>query len=494
MELFKAQLFALTGVPPERQKIMGVKGGTLKDDADLSALGIKAGQNLMLMGSAEKAPEAPKEATVFAEDMPAVDVAALATDNPGGLSNLGNTCYLNSSLQCMKAIPELTSALQVYTSQGGPRDGTVSIVPQMRSIMTDLQGSNAAREVNPFGFVSAFRAAFPMFAERTENGQGYVQQDAEECWSTLVSNLSQHMQLPTEGGGEAATSNLAAADGGQVLPRQKALKRNLGDMLFGLEFESTYKCLDNDSEPSYVMRDTERKIACHISEKTAHLYTALEVNLDELIDKHSEQLGREAQYSKKRKIARLPPILTVQFVRFAWRKDTGKRAKILRTVSFPPVLDVRNLCTANLQASINAHCSALEEERDAAAGVSAAAPAPSSAEGSSSGEAAMDIADPEPAKSPEELAELAKGAAGAECGDNRTGRYELFAVITHQGRTAEGGHYVAWVKKDAKKWLVFDDETVAEIDAERVKELYGGGDWHMAYMCFYRKMDGLTLD
>ena len=79
VELFTAQLFALTGVPPERQKIMGVKGGTLKDDADLSALGIKAGQNLMLMGSAEKAPEAPKEATVFAEDMPAVDVAALAT-------------------------------------------------------------------------------------------------------------------------------------------------------------------------------------------------------------------------------------------------------------------------------------------------------------------------------------------------------------------------------------------------------------------------------
>ena len=67
-------------------------------------------------------------------------------------------------------------------------------------------------------------------------------------------------------------------------------------------------------------------------------------------------------------------------------------------------------------------------------------------------------------------------------------------IITHQGRTAEGGHYVAWVKKDKATWLVFDDETVAEIPAERIKELYGGGDWHMAYMCFYRKMDGLTLD
>ena len=67
-------------------------------------------------------------------------------------------------------------------------------------------------------------------------------------------------------------------------------------------------------------------------------------------------------------------------------------------------------------------------------------------------------------------------------------------IITHQGRTAEGGHYVAWVKKDKATWLVFDDETVAEIPADRIKELYGGGDWHMAYMCFYRKMDGLTLD
>ena len=50
------------------------------------------------------------------------------------------------------------------------------------------------------------------------------------------------------------------------------------------------------------------------------------------------------------------------------------------------------------------------------------------------------------------------------------------------------------MKKDAKKWLVFDDETVAEVDAERIKELYGGGDWHMAYLCLYRKMDTLTLD
>ena len=107
----------------------------------------------------------------------------------------------------------------------------------------------------------------------------------------------------------------------------------------------------------------------------------------------------------------------------------------------------------------------------------------------------MDVSDgAPPPKTAEELAALKLAVEGAEAGDCKTGRYELFAVITHQGRTAEGGHYVGWVKKDAKKWLVFDDETVAEIDADRVKELYGGGDWHMAYMCLYRKMDGLTVD
>lgn len=38
--VFKAQLYALTGVPPEKQKVM-VKGGLMKDDTDLNALAIK---------------------------------------------------------------------------------------------------------------------------------------------------------------------------------------------------------------------------------------------------------------------------------------------------------------------------------------------------------------------------------------------------------------------------------------------------------------------
>lgn len=68
--MFKTQLFSLTGVPPERQKIMGVKGGLLKDDADWGKLGLKPGQKLTMMGTADTLPEAPKQPQTFMEDLP----------------------------------------------------------------------------------------------------------------------------------------------------------------------------------------------------------------------------------------------------------------------------------------------------------------------------------------------------------------------------------------------------------------------------------------
>jgi hypothetical protein len=67
--VFKCQLYDLTGVHPERQQIM-LKGGLLKDDADLRQLGLKEGQRLMLMGTADEILEAPKESPVFVEDLP----------------------------------------------------------------------------------------------------------------------------------------------------------------------------------------------------------------------------------------------------------------------------------------------------------------------------------------------------------------------------------------------------------------------------------------
>lgn len=59
-------------------------------------------------------------------------------------------------------------------------------------------------------------------------------------------------------------------------------------------------------------------------------------------------------------------------------------------------------------------------------------------------------------------------------------------MVTHQGRTADSGHYVGWVKQDTGEWLKFDDDKVTPVEEEKVAELSGGGDWHMAYLLLYR--------
>lgn len=40
----------------------------------------------------------------------------------------------------------------------------------------------------------------------------------------------------------------------------------------------------------------------------------------------------------------------------------------------------------------------------------------------------------------------------SDIGANVSGWYELVAVLTHVGRTAESGHYIGWVKDDKGHW------------------------------------------
>jgi len=76
--VFKAQLFALTGVNPNRQKVM-MKGGTLKDDA-WGNIQIVEGQNILMMGSKdEDVPIEPAFMPMFVEDMTETQLATVVS-------------------------------------------------------------------------------------------------------------------------------------------------------------------------------------------------------------------------------------------------------------------------------------------------------------------------------------------------------------------------------------------------------------------------------
>jgi ubiquitin carboxyl-terminal hydrolase 14 len=149
--VFKMQLFSLTGVPPERQKIMGVKGGLLKDDAEWAKLGLKPGQKLSMMGTADKVPEAPAQQQTFMEDLPEEEQDTSGMSKYGaGLQNLGNTCYMNSTVQCLYAVPELRQSLVNYAGAAAPGlggDGNHSLTVATRNLFQSLTRSAQVRRL-----------------------------------------------------------------------------------------------------------------------------------------------------------------------------------------------------------------------------------------------------------------------------------------------------------------------------------------------------------
>ena len=50
--VFKSQIYALSNVPVEKQKVM-IKGKILKDEDDLKKAGLTSGMTIMMMGTAE---------------------------------------------------------------------------------------------------------------------------------------------------------------------------------------------------------------------------------------------------------------------------------------------------------------------------------------------------------------------------------------------------------------------------------------------------------
>ncbi|KAJ6442233.1 ubiquitin C-terminal hydrolase [Purpureocillium lavendulum] len=532
-EDFKLQLFSLTNVEPERQKIL-IKGGQLKDDADMGKLGLKAGQAIMMLGTPGSAGGGqlvrPKDQVKFVEDMTEAEQAQQVGATPAGLVNLGNTCYLNSTLQTLRSIPELQTALTEYSpSSSGFMAGMsqMDLAAQLSGLYTKM--SQTQEPFPPMNFLSALRVVFPQFAEKAKSNNGYAQQDAEEAWSQIVQQLSQKLTVKID----------ADAPGVSFV-----------DKYMSGEFTSSMECDEeearNGGEKAIVSKDRFYKLNCHIDGSTNHLRDGILAALSEKLEKKSEVLDRDATYTKKSKISRAPKYLTVHFVRFFWKRETQKKAKIMRKVTFPQELDIVEFCSDDLKKALIPVRDKVREIRKDEEDIERArkrrkknpeedldnipggAGLPSEREKKEKKEKEKALAEKKGAEKPADedtvMGETYKTDAEIDAekdaallaakkelnavidpelreddGANQSGLYELRGVVTHQGASADSGHYTAYVKKSAPvdpktgkkgeedgKWWWFNDDKVTEVTVDKVEALAGGGESHSALILLYK--------
>ncbi|KAJ1191072.1 hypothetical protein NDU88_000389 [Pleurodeles waltl] len=456
--VFKAQLFALTGVQPARQKVM-VKGGTLKDD-EWGNIKLKNGMTLLMMGSADALPEEPVARPVFVEDMTEEQLAS-AMELPCGLTNLGNTCYMNATVQCIRSVPELKEALKRYS--GALRaSGELASAQYITAALRDLFDSmdKTSTSIPPIILLQFLHMAFPQFAEKGEQGQ-YLQQDANECWVQMMRVLQQKLEA-IEGDTEMETDKDSAespASSGAAASKKKSFI----DQFFSVEFETTMKCTEAEEEEPAKGTENQLQLSCFINQEVKYLFTGLKLRLQEEITKHSPSLQRNALYIKSNKIRRLPAYLTIQMVRFFYKEKESVNAKVLKDVKFPLMLDVYELCTQELQEKMIPFRSKFKDLEDKNV----------TGQKKIAKKGTLKEKKYEPFSFPDDI------------GSNNCGYYDLQAVLTHQGRSSSSGHYLSWVKRNEDEWIKFDDDKVSIVSPEDILRLSGGGDWHIAYVLLY---------
>lgn len=451
-------------VPVARQKYM-VKGGLSDDSAtDLASI-IKPGSNIMVLGTPDAGlVSKPKEKSHFIEDLAPEQQLQHVNDLPIGFQNMGNTCYLNATLQALYRIEPLRDMILAYSqdSTTTPADEMhKKIIVEMKRCFENLK-NKSYKSVMPMVLLTALRKCYPQFAERDPQSGFYKQQDAEELFTQLTQSMS-------------------------IVFGDKFSEA------FSINFKTTIKDSANEDDVT-VKEESDVKLQCHISGSTNFLKNGLIESLHEKIEKRSEVTGVNSKYNVDKQITKLPKYLTVQYVRFFWKRSAGKKSKILRKVVFPFQLDVADMLTpqyASEKIKVREEFRQVDKDRIEKSRDSKKRKIDESGDSVVMTPRERYETEVAMAKSEQEhwLEEFKKRTPkDLQPGENPSSLYDLIGVITHQGANSESGHYQSFIRDDMdeNKWYNFNDDKVSVVSKEKIEGLAGGGESDSALILIYK--------